>query len=271
MRAAWDARAVSNPLYAIDASQRKWEIQDFYAQGLKLVPQIVDPALDILSIDPSGRRVLEIGCGMGRLFEGLSRRFGEIWGTDISKEMIRQGRSVCTVEAKWILGDGCTLKEVKDESIDHVLSFEVFEHIPQPSVIRGYFVEIHRVLRGGGTFQVQLRRASDTKRQAIVRSLPRPLRALASSPLRWIGVLPVRGDIDTWLGCVVTPDAAMSMSRDIGFVDCRLFATDFGENPKSGAHYWILGRKGFPTRMGKLANDEPGRIHEPPEGSEADR
>ena len=175
MKSSWDPRAVSNPLYAIDASRHHWDVNDFYEQGLALVGKIVDPALEVLSVDPKGRRVLELGCGMGRLFEGLSQRFDEIWGTDISMEMIRQGRSLCRVEATWILGDGSTLKEVEEESIDHALSFEVFEHIPQPSIIHGYFVEMHRVLRAGGTFQAQLRRASDTPRQAVVRAMPRAL------------------------------------------------------------------------------------------------
>ncbi|HUE08117.1 MAG TPA: class I SAM-dependent methyltransferase [Acidimicrobiales bacterium] len=243
MKSSWDARAVSNPLYAINATRQHWDVEDFYEQGLTLVGQIVDPALDVLSVDPRGRRVLELGCGMGRLFEGLSQRFGEIWGTDISVEMIRQGRSLCPVEATWILGDGSTLREVEEESIDHVVSYEVFEHIPQPSIIRGYFEEIHRVLRAGGTFQAQLRRASDTPRQAVVRAMPRALRVLSGSVLRRVGVLPVPGDIDTWLGCIVKPDAALSMSTDVGFVDCRVFATDFGEDAHAGAHYWILGRK----------------------------
>jgi SAM-dependent methyltransferase len=243
MRAAWDARAVSDPLYAIDARRQHRDVDAFYARGLTLVAQIVDPALDALSVEPSGRRVLEVGCGMGRLFEGLSQRFGEVWGTDISVEMIRQGREFCPVEAKWIVGDGSTLKEVAATSIDHVLSFEVFEHIPQPSIIGGYLREIHRVLRAGGTFQAQLRRASDTPRQAVVRALPRPLRVLSGSLLRRVGVLPVRGDIDTWLGCVIAPDVALSMSADIGFVDCKVFATDFGDDAEAGAHYWIVGRK----------------------------
>jgi SAM-dependent methyltransferase len=255
MKSSWDARAVSNPLYAIDATRHNWDVKDFYERGLTLVGEVVDPALDFLSVDPKERRVLELGCGMGRLFEGLSQRFGEIWGTDISMEMIRQGRALCPVEATWILGDGSTLKEVEDESIDHALSFEVFEHIPQPSIIHGYLVEMHRVLRAGGTFQAQLRRASDTPRQAVVRAMPRFLRVLSGTVLRRIGVLPVRGDIDTWLGCIVEPDAALSMSTDIGFVDCRVFATDFGENAHAGPHYWILGRKPADSGEVRLDND----------------
>ena len=244
MRDAWEARAKSDPLYAIDAQRRSWELGDFYSRGLRLVERIVDPVLKIMSIDPSKLRVLEIGCGMGRLFEGLADRFAEVWGIDISESMIEQGRAQCPVEARWMLGDGISLKGVESESIDHVLSYEVFGHIPQPSIIQSYFNEMHRVLKPGGTFQAQLRGGSDSTRQEIVRRMPRPLRIASAVVLRKIDVLPVRGDIDTWLGCVVLPDRALSMITDIGFVDGTVLAADFTSivgNASPG--YWILGRK----------------------------
>lgn len=138
MRKSWEARAGSDPLYAIDARRRNWEVRDFYSQGAQLVEEIVDPALKVLSVDPSELRVLEIGCGMGRLFEGLSHRFAEVWGIDISQGMIEQGRAQCPVEAKWILGDGVSLNGVDSESIDYTLSYQVFIHPRQPSIVHGY-------------------------------------------------------------------------------------------------------------------------------------
>jgi SAM-dependent methyltransferase len=214
------------------------------------VDEIVDPALEILSVDPSGMRVLEIGCGMGRLFEGLSFRFAEVWGIDISEGMIEQGRARCPVEARWILGDGVTLKGVESESIDHALSYEVFGHVPRPSIIRAYFTEIRRVLRPGGTFQAQLRGGSDSIRQAIVRGMPRPLRVGSAAVVRTLGVLPVQGDIDSWLGCIVPPDEALSMLTTIGFVDNKIFNSDFSGVPQgSPVGYWVLGRK--PTVAGE--------------------
>lgn len=155
-----------------------------------------------------------------------------------------------------MVGDGLTLKEVEDGSIDHILSFEVFEHIPDPAIIRGYFVEIYRVLRVGGTFQVQLRRGSDTRKQALVRALPRTLRVLAAAVLRGARILPVRGDIDTWLGCVMDPKDAMSMSGAVGFAGCKVLANDFADAAENGPHYWILGRK--PNRNGEVGREARG-------------
>ena len=249
MRKAWEARSQSDPLYAIDARRRTWEIDEFFSQGPQLVKEIVDPALKLLSVDPSGLRVLEIGCGMGRLFEGLSHRFAEIWGVDISEGMIEQGRAQCPVQATWIVSDGLSLKGIGSESVDHVLSYEVFGHIARPSIIRGYFREILRVLRPGGTFQAQLRGGSDSARQAVVRGMPRPLRVASAAILRKMAVLPVQGDIDTWLGCIVPPGEALSMLSTIGFSDIRVLSSDFSGAPKHHAPgYWVVGRNASSRR-----------------------
>ena len=249
MRKAWEARSQADPLYAIDARRRTWEIDDFFSQGPQLVQEIVDPALKILSVDPSGLRVLEIGCGMGRLFEGLSYRFADVWGIDISEGMIDQGRAECPVQATWVVGDGLSLKGVDSGSIDHALSYEVFGHISRPSIIRGYFTEILRVLKPGGTFQAQLRGASDSTRQAIVRRMPRPLRVASAAMLRKMNVLPVQGDIDTWLGCIVSPEDALSMLTAVGFLEVKALSPDFRDVPQDAPPgYWVLGRKPPPSQ-----------------------
>lgn len=240
MRRDWELRARSDPLYAIDATRRHWSVDEFYARGPELVQNFVDPALQHFAVDPAGLRVLEIGCGMGRLFAGLSERFGEVWGIDISEPMIEQGQRHCPVEAMWLVGDGSSLGGVQDESVDHVLSYEVFQHIPHRAVVDRYLSEIRRVLKPGGTFQVQMRSGSDSKRQALVRVLPRGLRSATGVFLRYAGVLPVKGDVDTWLGCVIPPADAFVMANHLGFVDV-------GPLPDAlhpaGMGYWLVGRK----------------------------
>jgi SAM-dependent methyltransferase len=226
MRRDWEQRADSDPLYYIDARQRDWTLADFYAGGPDLVRGFVDPALEQLGVDPEGLRVLEIGCGMGRLFEGLSARFGEVSGIDISETMIEKGRSACPVEATWLLGDGATLTGVADASIDHVISFEVFQHIPDREVIRSYLAETRRVLRPGGTLSVQLRRGSDSKAQALVRVQPRSMRVLSARALHAVRILPVVGDIDTWLGCIVRPEDGVAELERLGFADIAVLPDD---------------------------------------------
>jgi ubiquinone/menaquinone biosynthesis C-methylase UbiE len=163
---------------------------------------------------------------MGRLFEGLAARFGDVWGIDISETMIAKGREHCPVSATWIVGDGRSLRGVDDDSVDHVISFEVFQHIPERAVIFSYLAECRRVLRPGATMHVQLRCGSDSKKQAIVRALPRPVRVMVARALRAVRILPVKGDIDTWLGCIVAPGAAVAELTRLGFTDVEVLPDD---------------------------------------------
>jgi ubiquinone/menaquinone biosynthesis C-methylase UbiE len=240
MRADWEARAAEDPLYHIASTQREWSLDDFYASGPELVTQIVDPALARLGVDPAGLRVLEIGCGMGRLFGGMAQRFGSVSGIDISPTMVAQGKERCPTEATWYVGDGCTLTGVADGSVDHVLSFEVFQHIPDRGAIFSYLAEIARVLVPGGTFQVQLRKGSDTKSQAVVRAMPRPLRVASARTLHAVRVLPVVGDIDSWLGAVVPYTDAVAEATRLGFVDLSQLP-DTVHAGEMG--YWMVGRR----------------------------
>ena len=79
--------------------------REFYAGGPELVARFVDPGLKRWEWTLP-RRVLEIGCGMGRLFEGLSARFGEVWGIDISETMIAKGRGIVRFRRRgsWVTG-----------------------------------------------------------------------------------------------------------------------------------------------------------------------
>jgi SAM-dependent methyltransferase len=240
MQRDWNERAQSNAMYAVDASRRKWTVDDFYAKGPELVEMIVDPVLDHLSVNPSGRVVLEIGCGIGRLFASLNERFALVIGIDVSDKMVELGKELCPSSATWIVGDGKALTDVESESIDHVLSYEVFQHIPDITAISGYVEEIRRVLRPGGTFQLHLRMGSDTARQEMIRRLPRPLRVAAGRILHALRALPVKGDVDTWLGVVVPPDNILALSRAAGFVDLGILPDNLHA---SGMGYWIIGRK----------------------------
>lgn len=98
-------------------------------------------------------RVLEYGCGVGRLMEPLSRRFGKIHGIDISDEMVKLGRqrlqgsqfSFHVLENGGLpFSDGC---------FDLVYSMHVFQHMPRSS-FRSIMPEIARarVLKPGGLF-----------------------------------------------------------------------------------------------------------------------
>lgn len=236
MAESGETRASDNPRYAVDSTSTERERAGFVGHGRQLVDTFLDPALARLRFDPRGRRVLEIGCGVGGLFTPLHERFSEVWGIDVSTTMVELGQRHCPTEARWFLGDGVSLQGIPDRSVDYVVSFEVFQHLPDESVIVRYIGEIARVLRGGA-FQLQMRQGSDSRRQAAVRFLPRPMRSLAGNALRRARVLPVGGDIGTWLGCVVPIARGIELCRDARLVE----ALRDGMHP-DGMGYWLIGR-----------------------------
>ena len=233
----WDYRAFRNPYHYVDATKRNWDKTEFYAKGLQLVEQIVDPVLNRLKIDPTGKRVLEIGCGIGRLFEGLSQRFAEVYGIDVSSQMLEYGKANCPVQAVWIHGDGLSLAGIDPETVDYVISYEVMQHIPSKTIIEAYIRKYYRVLKQGGGMQLHMRRGSESLRQAAVRQLPKPLRQLTASIANKINAIEFMGDIDTWLGITLKPSVAMELASSVGFERIEILP-DSIHRRNSG--YWLV-------------------------------
>ena len=104
-----------------------------------------------LSGSLDGLRILEIGCGDGRLAVELGRRGADVVAADFSpvavqmaEERARQ-EGVGTVEAR--VEDIQSLPD-SDASFDIVVSCETIEHVPHPPTAIG---ELVRVLKPGGT------------------------------------------------------------------------------------------------------------------------
>ena len=241
MQGDWEQRAASNPMYHIDARRLDWNIDEFYAGGETIVASAIDPVIARFGVETANKKVLEIGPGMGRLFPALSTRFGAVVGVEISPTMIELGEKHCPAResARWIAGDGASLTGILDASIDYVISFEVFQHIPVYEPIQAYLAETRRVLKPGGTFQIQLRQGSDSRGQAAFRRVPQRLQPLAGSVLRKTGRLPISGHLDTWLGCLVEPTVAMSEAKGLGFHRFEI-VEDHLHPPGMG--YWLIGQ-----------------------------
>ena len=150
MRSYWDEAARTNAVWYVDTSL------DFDAPDMERFLEtgrvIVKEALDAQDLAPPGRALaVEIGCGVGRVCRALSERFDRVIGLDISPEMIRRARELVPDDrVSFEIGDGSSMGPVADSSADLVLSFTVFQHIPEVSVIEGYIREAGRVLRTGG-------------------------------------------------------------------------------------------------------------------------
>jgi len=97
-----------------------------------------------------GTEILEIGSGTGSLLHRLVEQGHRIRGVEINGGLIAESRRWYG-ELPLQLVDGVRLP-FADASFDVVLSFDVFEHIPDSDA---HLAEVRRVLRPGGHYLMQ--------------------------------------------------------------------------------------------------------------------
>jgi len=157
MRHDWDERARENAKHYVANCQEEWTDEDFYASGEKSVAGDIlgDRERVFQGKDPASMRVLEIGCGAGRLTSALSKIFGEVHAVDISGEMIARARAALGTRPNVFLyqNNGCDLSVIPPVEFDFAYSYIVFQHIPSYEVIENYVREVHRLLKPGALFK----------------------------------------------------------------------------------------------------------------------
>jgi protein-L-isoaspartate O-methyltransferase len=122
MKRDWDQRARENARHFVDTSRTDWTDQTFFASGQQAISE--DILTDTINIyqgkDPGQMRVLEIGCGAGRLTRALSNIFGEIHAVDVSGEMVAKARAALRdrPNAKFYQNNGCDLAVVPPLGFD---------------------------------------------------------------------------------------------------------------------------------------------------------
>ncbi|MEP6714746.1 MAG: class I SAM-dependent methyltransferase [Terriglobia bacterium] len=160
MRQEWDERARENARHYVATAQTEWTDEEYFASGRENVCReiLTDMGNVCQGKDPKQMKVLEIGCGTGRVTHALSEVFGEVYGVDISGEMIDRAREALRdrPNAHVFRNSGADLQVLGDIQFDFAFSYIVFQHIPSREVIYSYTREVHRLLRPGGLFKLQV-------------------------------------------------------------------------------------------------------------------
>lgn len=194
MRLDWDARAKENARYYVQTAKEDWTDEEFFASGRQTVSEEI--LTDMINIcqgtDPKQMRVLEIGCGAGRVTRALAELFGEVHAVDVSAEMIAQATAALasTPNAHVYQNNGMDLKVIPaGEGFDFAFSSIVFQHIPSREVIESYVREVNRLLKPGRLFKFQVQGDATLSTTAD----------------------------DTWLGVPYSDAEAVAMAERCGF------------------------------------------------------
>ncbi len=102
----------------------------------------------LLDYSRKGDKVLDLGCGNGRLYEALKEKQVDYVGCDNSKELIKIAQEKYP-EGNFKLTDGLTLP-LKDHSFDIIYCIAVLHHIPSKLLRKKFLLEAKRVLRPNG-------------------------------------------------------------------------------------------------------------------------
>jgi len=106
--------------------------------------------IDATGLVSAGTRVLEIGTGTGALLHELIGRGVEARGVELRQELIDESvRFHGRLPVQRVAG---TALPFPDTAFDVVMSFDVFEHIPDSDA---HLLEVRRVLRTGGSYLIQ--------------------------------------------------------------------------------------------------------------------
>lgn len=193
MRRDWDARARENARYYVNTEREDWTDEEFFRSGERTVAEEI--LTDMINIcqgkEPREMKVLEIGCGAGRVTRALAGLFGQVYGVDVSGEMVARARQALAdrPNAQVFQNNGRDLSVLGDIQVDFAFSTIVFQHIPSREIIENYVKEVHRLLRPGGLFKFQV--------QGNVTTEAKP--------------------DDTWLGVSFSDEQAVAMAERCGF------------------------------------------------------
>lgn len=151
MQQYWELLAKANHRHTIVANF-SGEDENFYTFAAPIFADL-DQKYDLVH---PGAKVLDIGCGAGRVAHWLRGKVQSYVGVDISPTMVETAtRYIPDENFKFIANDGQDLSFLEDNSITLGLSFIALQHMPE-EVMFSYLREFGRVVADGGKLLFQL-------------------------------------------------------------------------------------------------------------------
>jgi len=157
MRRDWDDRARKNAFHYIASWREEWDLPSFLASGEEDYSKFVPLVLERCGIPTTGRVMVELGCGAGRMTPSFARRYDGVLALDLSFEMLQRAREIHsqTKNILWLHVGGADLACLASDSANFLFSYLVLQHLPSEQLVFSYVREMLRALRPGGAFLFQ--------------------------------------------------------------------------------------------------------------------
>ena len=160
----WDKLGQMDPLWAVLSDPNKrfngWDESEFFVTGKKEIDALMQK-VKRFDLPKENKKVLDFGCGVGRLTRALREYFEHAIGVDVSKAMIEKAKKLHQDDEnqEFVVNEADDLAMFEDNTFDMVYCNIVLQHIPDKDQIAKYIGEFIRVVRPGGVvvFQVPSR------------------------------------------------------------------------------------------------------------------
>jgi SAM-dependent methyltransferase len=196
----WDVLAELDPLWTIlsDPTKKfgKWDSKEFFGTGAKEAERVLALCRSH-SLDISFGKLLDFGCGVGRMTRGFSHFFSSCTGIDVSSKMVGLAKQFNADVSKcdFVVSDRPELP-FESNSFDFVFSLLVLQHLPTKTMIRGFIAEFIRVAKDGGVIVFQLPNEVPLRRRIQLRRRLWSLLSAVGVPQSWLfktaGLAPIQ-------------------------------------------------------------------------------
>lgn len=244
MKKSWENKANKNAYRWVDSSKKNWNKSDYYKQGEKQALEFIISFLKEKKISDSDlkrMKVLDLGCGTGRITASLSKYFDHVDGIDISSNMIGIAKKDHSnaENLNFHLGNGVDLSNFLEKSFDFVFSYLVFQHIPKKSIVLNYLEEIYRVLKKEGYIKVQVRGYPGDLPQGLHHYNYKGFNTFYIALSRKKGIpFPVIYKYDTVQGVFFKEQEIKKIILKLGFVEVETY-----HNPQDVRELWVWAKK----------------------------
>lgn len=147
-------RFVKSELYASSFGE-EWNIfshtQLDSANGTDISHRRFEQLAQMRLSELKGKRVLEVGCGMGRFVEVVAEAGAEVIGVDLSRAVDAAAANLATGTNAHVIQADLFSLPFADETFDYIYSFGVLHHTPSP---KSAFQALPRYVRPGGTIGI---------------------------------------------------------------------------------------------------------------------